>query len=395
MTWLEEYHDLIKQREVVTGYWIRKAIRNLIEDLEDGRYIYNTAEAEKRIRFEETLCLQSKAPYYMKPIKLMPWQKAFWEVLYSFKMADTGLLRFSEALLEIARKNGKALALDTRIPTPDGDKTIREINPGAYVYGVNGEPAKVLATSEVFTGHKCYKVEFEDGETIIADAGHLWRVKENLNHGSFIHERTTEEMAADFSRPRKDGKGKELKYRVPISGPVQKKDRVLPMHPYTLGVWLGDGLSDGTRIACGKEDLEEMMVNLEEVGETCRATEHTGKFLIHLANKGRGRNGKVSKALRALSLKGNKHIPEEYFEASTLQRWELLRGLMDTDGTASKAGECEFVQKSERLTFDVSRLLTTLGIKHSVKQKIARRNGKEIPVFRIISTRAEMRPVLS
>ena len=108
MTWLEEYHGLIKRREVVVGYWIRKEIRNLVEDLNDGRYIYDTTEADKRIRFEEKLCLQSKAPYYMKPIKLMPWQKAWWEAVYSFKMADTGMRRFTEGLLEIARKNGKS-----------------------------------------------------------------------------------------------------------------------------------------------------------------------------------------------------------------------------------------------------------------------------------------------
>ena len=61
-----------------------------------------------RIKFKETLCFQSKAPYYMKPMILMPWQKAFWEALYSFKMADTGLRRFVEGLLEVARKNGKS-----------------------------------------------------------------------------------------------------------------------------------------------------------------------------------------------------------------------------------------------------------------------------------------------
>ena len=57
---------------------------------------------------------------------------------------------------------------------------------------------------------------------------------------------------------------------------------------------------------------------------------------------------------------------------------------MDTDGTCSKSGECEFVQKSERLTMDFSKLLTSLGIKHSVKKKIAKCNGKEIPVYRVI-----------
>ena len=99
---------MIQNREVVVGYWIKKEIRNLIEDLNNPIYIYDTKEAHQRIKFQETLCLQSKAPFYMKPISLMPWQKAFWEVVYSFKMADTGYRRFTEALLEIARKNGKS-----------------------------------------------------------------------------------------------------------------------------------------------------------------------------------------------------------------------------------------------------------------------------------------------
>ena len=107
-TFLEDYHDLIVHREIVVGYYIRKEIENLIEDLQDGRFIYDTTEAHKRIRFQETFCLQSKQPYYMKPLSLMPWQKAYWECLYSFKMADTGLRRFTESLLEIARKNGKS-----------------------------------------------------------------------------------------------------------------------------------------------------------------------------------------------------------------------------------------------------------------------------------------------
>lgn len=108
MTYLEGYWEMIKKREVVVGYWIKKQVQNLIEDMNDPRYIYDTTEAHKRIKFQETLCLQSKAPYYMKPISLMPWQKAWWEAVYSFKMADTGLRRFTEGLLEVARKNGKS-----------------------------------------------------------------------------------------------------------------------------------------------------------------------------------------------------------------------------------------------------------------------------------------------
>ena len=108
MTYLEEYWGLIQTGQLVIGYWIKKQIKNLINDLNDPRYIYDTTEAHKRIKFEESLCLQSKAPYYMKPIKLLPWQKAWWEAVYSFKMANTGERRFTEGLLEVARKNGKS-----------------------------------------------------------------------------------------------------------------------------------------------------------------------------------------------------------------------------------------------------------------------------------------------
>lgn len=108
MNYLKEYWNLIKNGEVVVGYWVKKEIKNLINDMNDPRYIYDTTEAHKRIRFQESMCLQSKAPYYMKPIKLLPWQLAWWEAVYSFKMADTGERRFTEGLLEVARKNGKS-----------------------------------------------------------------------------------------------------------------------------------------------------------------------------------------------------------------------------------------------------------------------------------------------
>lgn len=107
-TYLEQYDEEIRKGNILVGYWIRKELDNLLADLNDPRYIFDPSHAYKRFRFQEQFCLQSKAPYYMKPIELMLWQKVFWEALYSFKMADTGLRRFNEALLEVARKNGKS-----------------------------------------------------------------------------------------------------------------------------------------------------------------------------------------------------------------------------------------------------------------------------------------------
>lgn len=107
MSYLLDYWNAIKNNEVIVGHWIKAEIKNLVEDLENPDYIYDTKEAEKRIKFMESLCLQSKQPYYMKPLKLIIWQKAFWEAVYSFKMAGTGKRRFTEGLLEVGRKNGK------------------------------------------------------------------------------------------------------------------------------------------------------------------------------------------------------------------------------------------------------------------------------------------------
>lgn len=108
---LKDYSNEINKGNIIVGYWIKKEVDNLINDLDNPCYVFDTKEAHKRIRFIENCCLQSKAPYYMKPVKLMLWQKAFFEALYSFKMADSGKRRFVEALLLVARKNGKSTML--------------------------------------------------------------------------------------------------------------------------------------------------------------------------------------------------------------------------------------------------------------------------------------------
>jgi len=107
MSYLKQYAEAIDTGEIIAGNWLKRGIQNLLQDLADERYIYDTADFERRLKFQEAMCLQSKAPFYMQPIKYELWQKAFWEVVYSFKIANTGKRRFTEVLLEVARKNGK------------------------------------------------------------------------------------------------------------------------------------------------------------------------------------------------------------------------------------------------------------------------------------------------
>lgn len=80
-----------------------------------------------------------------------------------------------------SRGAGKALDLDTRIPTPSGDKTMRDIEVGDYVFDDKGNPTKVIGVSPIFYDHECYEVEFSDGEKIIADAEHLWKIVDGNN----------------------------------------------------------------------------------------------------------------------------------------------------------------------------------------------------------------------
>ena len=80
-----------------------------------------------------------------------------------------------------SRGAGKALDLDTRIPTPSGDKTMRDIEVGDYVFDDKGNPTKVIGVSPIFYDHECYEVEFSDGEKIIADAEHLWKIVNGNN----------------------------------------------------------------------------------------------------------------------------------------------------------------------------------------------------------------------
>ena len=110
-TYLIDYHAAIKSGKIQAGQDMRHGLENLIADLKNPEYIYDTADAETRIDFIEHCIRLTKSPYYGKPMKLMLWQKAFIEVLYSFKIrsGDSGewVDRFQETLFMVSRKNGK------------------------------------------------------------------------------------------------------------------------------------------------------------------------------------------------------------------------------------------------------------------------------------------------
>lgn len=107
-TFLFQYRSEIKNGKIIVGQELLTELDTLLSELETGEYYYDTKEANLRIAIIENFCKHSKDPFTGKPFILMLWQKAFLEVLYSYKIVKTKRDRFKRAILLIARKNGKS-----------------------------------------------------------------------------------------------------------------------------------------------------------------------------------------------------------------------------------------------------------------------------------------------
>lgn len=131
--YLLKYREAIREGRIVAGQELIMELDRLIDDLDDSRYIYDTADAYERIDFMQGCIRLTKSPFYNQPMVLELWQKALIEAAYSFKMADTGFLRFKRVLLVISRKNTKsetcsALGLTEAILGPEGSDIVCSSN---------------------------------------------------------------------------------------------------------------------------------------------------------------------------------------------------------------------------------------------------------------------------
>lgn len=323
--------------------------------------------AEKVIAFIENYCRIPEGTHVGQPIKLEEFQKKFIYDVYD-NPHDT-----EKAILSIGRKNGKALALDTPIPTPEGWRTMGDLQVGDKVFDENGNPCNVTFVTEAQYNRKCYWVEFADGARILADADHQWTVKSRAKHGK-VMTLTTEQMRDKVLIPWGRKCRVERNFSVPVAGAVKYCRKFLPIAPYTLGAWLGDGKSRGARIYSNDPEVIE---NIKLDGYPVRKLDERFAYTISDGVKNRMKDC-IQSRLRALNLLRNKHIPLIYLTSSIPQRWALLQGLMDTDGYISKAGQCEFVSITKRLALDVLELVRSLGHKATLKIDEARLKGRYI-----------------
>jgi phage terminase large subunit-like protein len=107
MNYLVEYYNEIENGNIIVGEELKTQLDQLIQDLENQLYIFDEKPGQLRIDFIETFCKHTKSPFNGMPFILELWEKAILQTAYGFKMADSGLRRFNEVILLIARKNGK------------------------------------------------------------------------------------------------------------------------------------------------------------------------------------------------------------------------------------------------------------------------------------------------
>jgi deoxycytidine triphosphate deaminase len=308
----------------------------------------------------------------------------------------------------VSRLEGKALALDTPVPTPNGWRTMGDLEAGDVVFDETGTPTTIMAVTPPMIGRRCRELIFSDGSRVVADASHQWVTvdKNGRRYGRARAQiRTTDEIASTLRV------GEEFNHQIQLAGPVRYPDRIdLPIEPYTLGAWLGDWTTTAAAITCCDEEILEQISgegypvrrlayapHYYSIGATGRTRdEATGQD---------ARNGTLSSKLRNLGMREGKYVPRIYLEAGVHQRLALLQGLMDTDGFVDDvAGRCEFTSTNENLADSVVELAASLGFRPVKSEGRATLNGfddgpkyrvkftPDRPVFRLGRKLARQKP---
>lgn len=250
---------------------------------------------------------------------------------------------------------GKALALDTALPTPTGWTTMGEVQVGDRLLGSDGRPITVVAATEVMIDRPCFEVEFDDGSVIVADAEHQWFTDTRASRRGYEAPavRTTAEIARTI---RCETAERRLNHSVRNAAALALPEADLPLPPYVLGAWLGDGHSDSARFTTADP---EIVMYLEAEGWV----ESSAEERLHL-----------------LGVMTAKRIPVRYLRASESQRRAVLAGLMDRAGAVSDPGSLQFTSTSATLARDVHELVCSLGYRAGISAERVKGAGEETSI---------------
>jgi phage terminase large subunit-like protein len=414
--------DVIDGR-IIAGPLVRDACLRHFRDLETAEsrgFYYDPWEAAEAIAFPEECLKLNGGQFEGKPFILFDWEAFVYGSIYGWLRIPPDCKRVKREIkceddedknplmwIDAEGKEVKAfrrfrvvyietakgpLALDTPIATVDGWTTMGEIKTGDRVFNSHGKPTTVIGVSSIFHNHDCYKLKFSDGDEIIADAQHEWKIsslrtgrKDGPHYDEKLSDikRNTEFIYKTFKMAESSSKHPQAKWnhRIDVAPALELPEIDLPLPPYTLGVWLGDGNTDDARVTVAYSDwqiIDEIKKDGVAVNERARQSDTTARVVLGGDRSQKARNKSFQAILRENNLLGYKHIPINYFRSSKAQRLSLLQGFMDTDGHVAKNGHCEITLCNKKLIDDVLELLHTLGFKCVVRESAACLKGKEV-----------------
>lgn len=271
----------------------------------------------------------------------------------TYMLCDTPDILRDIELVKSSLYGNKAHPYDQLVYTPKGLQRWEEIKVGDYLFDTQGEVTKVLEIP--FDNEtEIYKITLQDGRTIEASSNHLWKV---IDYNGLEKIKTTSELKSKYLRQK--GKYQESLYYIPSNKGIEYKEKEVKIDPYFLGLLLGDGtLGSATRnkvsFTSAIQDIKEYSSILNFKYKTFDDRHHS----IECSN--------IKSYLQELDLydkrSHTKFIPDLYKYNSKKVRLELLKGLMDTDGTCEDNGNSSYTTVSERLAQDVLFLVRSLGI---------------------------------
>lgn len=271
----------------------------------------------------------------------------------------------------------RPISLYSVVPTPDGWKYWSEIHTGDQLFGKDGKIVNVIDET-IPEEMDLYLLELQDGRSTVVGPTHPFEVI--YRSAGKLKKRIVEAKFLENNTIYKNKKYNLYKFYLEKTGPVQYPHKNIPIDPYTLGLYLGDGCykhchSDYLDLTMLREDLDQIEEFIPYSVDKSKYRDITHKIHINKSSinvlKSLGLNNKDS---------SSKFIPNLYLYNSVDVRFDILAGLLDTDGSVYKDGRVEFSSKSSNLVHDVVELCRSLGINCTLKKKYI----KNVLYFRVI-----------
>jgi len=357
---------------------------DLLDEAEQG--LFSIAQQNMSRSYESMGSLASKLQKQLEELKNR--EDGLTGVPTGFTDLDrlTSGWQSSDLIIVAARPGmGKCLGKGTKVLMYDGSlKKVEDVRVGDMLMGDDSTPRRVLSLAR--GREMMYWIRQNKGIDYRVNESHILSLKKSRQEGKGdrgdILDISVRKLLQQSEKFRSNYKG----YKVAVDFP----DKEVPLAPYFLGLWLGDGTKAKSQITTRDEKVidylgeyaEELGLQLkcyQEKPEKCPQYTISGGYT---GNKGYS----LQVELRDIGVLGNKHIPQNYLINSTEKRLELLAGLIDSDGHyLTQSNGYSITLKDERLIRDIKFLCDTLSFRTTLKTKTARIKsiGYETEVYRL------------